>query len=449
VALAEGRGRRRARVLAAAVAAVAMAAASGGSIAPSSASPRTAEETRTHALDVASCLTRSTCDTPRRFRVAYGIEPLVEHGIDGRGQTVVLLELAAPPSKPPTTTDIRQDLERFDRMFDLPAARLGVVDSLARSPDPWGANLEEVEDTEIVHAVAPEAAIREVLVSDAALGSAADQSSDVAAALVLGLRLGSVISLSKSTGEECFTPGEVARLHAALHAAALAKVTVVNSSGDSGAAGKPCPGAQPTSPMVKAVNLLDSDPLTLAVGGTDLRTDPKTGAYAGETAWSVPTGEPLPEAPVGSGGGFSRLFRRPAYQDGVPGIGATRGVPDVAADADADGGMALVVGDGRSDFLTGAGGTSAAAPLWAAVIALADEDAGRHLGFVNPAIYRIGRSAAYHRAFHDVTTGTNTVRSSSQTVTGYDAGPGWDPVTGWGSPNAAVLVPLLAKGGGR
>ena len=90
-------------------------------------------------------------------------------------------------------------------------------------------------------------------------------------------------------------------------------------------------------------------------------------------------------------------------------------------------------------------GTSAAAPLWAAVIALADQYAGRNLGFVNPALYRIGRSPYYHQAFHDVTTGTNTVQFPTQTITGYQAAPGWDPVTGWGSPKAQVLVPLLAR----
>jgi hypothetical protein len=83
-------------------------------------------------------------------------------------------------------------------------------------------------------------------------------------------------------------------------------------------------------------------------------------------------------------------------------------------------------------------------PLWAAVIALADQYTGRHLGFANPALHRIGRSTYYHQAFHDVTTGTNTVTSPTQTITGYQAAPGWDPVTGWGSPNAQVLVPLLA-----
>jgi len=78
---------------------------------------------------------------------------------------------------------------------------------------------------------------------------------------------------------------------------------------------------------------------------------------------------------------------------------------------------------------------------------LADQCAGRPLGFINPAIYRIGRGPRYHSAFHDITTGSNTVTNSTRTVTGYRAAPGWDPVTGWGSPDAQVLVPLLAIGG--
>jgi subtilase family serine protease len=102
-------------------------------------------------------------------------------------------------------------------------------------------------------------------------------------------------------------------------------------------------------------------------------------------------------------------------------------------------------GGGKNYALLAGGGVSVAAPLWAAVIALADQYAGRHLGLVNPALYRIGHSAHYHQAFHDVTTGTNTVTFPTQTITGYHAAPGWDPVTGWGSPNAQVLVPLLAR----
>ncbi|HEV7958249.1 MAG TPA: hypothetical protein VGP11_02185, partial [Acidimicrobiales bacterium] len=88
--------------------------------------------------------------------------------------------------------------------------------------------------------------------------------------------------------------------------------------------------------------------------------------------------------------------------------------------------------------------TSASAPIWAGVIALADQYAHRDLGDVNPAIYDIGRSATYHRAFHDVTSGSNTPSFPGKKITGYHAGPGWDPVTGWGSPDAQYLVPLLA-----
>ena len=90
-------------------------------------------------------------------------------------------------------------------------------------------------------------------------------------------------------------------------------------------------------------------------------------------------------------------------------------------------------------------GTSASTPLWAGVIALADQQAGHHLGFVNPAIYAIARGPAYHRAFHDVVTGDNSVLWPTGVFTGYNAGPGWDPVTGWGSPDAQVLIPLLAR----
>ena len=108
--------------------------------------------------------------------------------------------------------------------------------------------------------------------------------------------------------------------------------------------------------------------------------------------------------------------------------------------------MALVISDGANRYtIRDSGGTSASAPLWAALIALADQYAGRHLGVVNPAIYRIGRSASDQNALHDITTGNNTPAFPGHPMTGYMATPGWDPVTGWGSPNAQALIPLLAR----
>jgi subtilase family serine protease len=398
------------------------------------------------------CDSVTTCFTPRQLQVAYGIRPLLDRGIDGRGQTVVFPELAEPRMAPPQVSDIRQDLAQFDHLFGLPAARLRVVTSLAGPASPWLAYGEEVLDLEMVHALAPGAALSVVLVKATSLNSTANAVAASVAALRLGLSQGGVISISAAGqigGEHCVTREQVARLHAALQAAAARWVTVVAASGDMGAAGEPCSvidaltGRAFPAP-VKEVSLLPSDPLVLAAGGTSLTASHTTGAYIGETGWGLPFGEPGSSFQA-SGGGFSHLFARPGYQDGVPGIGATRGVPDVAADASGHTGMAIVISDGNKTDIRNSGGTSATAPIWAALIALADQYAGRHLGLVNPALYRIACGPLYHQAFHDMTQGSNTVSFPPKTITGYRAAPGWDPVTGLGSPDAKVLVPLLAR----
>ena len=167
------------------------------------------------------------------------------------------------------------------------------------------------------------------------------------------------------------------------------------SSGDGGAISDL--GTFGSSTPVKEVSLPASDPLVLAVGGTSLTANPVTGAYVSETALNT-----LPQLidghSQGSGGGFSHLFARPAYQDGVPGIGAMRGVPDVAGDGSSSTGMAFVfAAPGGAYALLSEGGTSAAAPFWAGLIALADQEAGHPLGFVNPAIYQIARGPLYRQ----------------------------------------------------
>jgi subtilase family serine protease len=395
--------------------------------------------------------------TPRLFRTAYGVTSLLDRGIDGRGQTVVLLEAAQAPGAP-GATDVRQDLALFDRLFALPATDLKVTTSLASGASPYLANNEEAGDAEMVHAIAPGAAIQVILLPGAS-GSSTNNTkqfiSEVAEGLRLAPRLGGVVSISGGRGEQCATPAEMTTLNGALQADRDQGVTVIAASGDMGAASSPCTGSDGTvSAPARGVNLPASDPLVLAVGGTSLRADHVTGAYQGETAWNTPAPAavrsllpPGLEAPVASGGGFSSIFPRPAYQAGIPGTGATRGVPDVAASASPYAGMAAAIEfDGKAGVAV-ADGTSAGAPFWAGIIALADQDAGRHLGFINPAIYLIGRGRGYHRAFHDVVTGDNTVNYPSGSVTGYRAAPGWDPVTGWGSPDAQVLVPLLAAEG--
>jgi subtilase family serine protease len=352
-------------------------------------------------------------------------------------------------------TDLRQDMAAFDRRFRLPAARMRVVSTLAGARSPWLAFGEEVLDVEVVHALAPGATLVILLLPSTSLDNTKNAVSAAVAESRLGPALGGVMSISAAGqigGEHCVSRAQAASVHAALQAAVSRGMTVVTASGDIGAAAYQCDlysaltGTAPASP-VKGVLLLASDPLVLSAGGTSLTASPATGAWISETAWGLASGNPGDQGGSfqASGGGFSQLFARPAYQAGVSGIGATRGVPDVSADASDRTGVAVVFSDGAQEMIESHGGTSASAPIWAALIALADQYAGHRLGLVNPAIYQIARGPRYHQAFHDVTTGSNTVQFPPTTVTGYPAAPGWDPVTGWGSPDAQALIPLLAR----
>jgi subtilase family serine protease len=369
-----------------------------------------------------SCpLQQSPCYSPHQFRAAYGVQPLLDSGIDGRGVTVTVL---SPTPSPGDATDIRQDLAAFNTMFGLPAARIQIVTTLAGAAAPWRAAGEEVGDFEMIHAIAPAATLRVVLFPSSWIQSAANATADMLAALRLAVSGTDVASISWSLGEHYFTKAQAAQMHSILLGAAARQVTVLASSGDNGAFSDEWFGDRP----VEEVSLPASDPLVLGVGGTTLTAEP-SGAYVSETAWA-------------GGGGFSHLYARPAYQDGVPGISAMRGVPDVAADAGHPGPPIVFAGG----IIETPIGTSGSTPLWGGVIALADQYAHHDLGFVNPAIYRIGRSPGYRKAFHDVAAGNDYLAvGSSATITGYQAGPGWDPITGWGSPYAQVLVPLLAR----
>jgi subtilase family serine protease len=394
------------------------------------------------------------CYTPQVFRVAYGIGPLLDRGIDGRGETVTVLDPAPPPGAPsPTATDtqfppqgpnvgdIRQDLAAFDRMFRLPAAPIQIVTTLAGAGSPYQASNLEAQDVEMVHAIAPAAALRVVLLPADFLASPATATADMIAGLRLAVSGTDVASISWDLGEHFFTKAQVAQVNSILLGAEAHHVTVVATSGGNGGFSDTWFGGTP----VAEVSLPASNPLVLAVGATTLIADPATGTYISETPLNGQAGPS--EFAGASGGGFSHLYARPAYQDGVPGISAMRGVPDVAGDADQQAGLSIVTAGGGRISVNPDQGTGAPTALWAGLVALADQDAHHDLGFVNPAIYRIARGASYHTAFHDITTGSNiqTLPYPAGTA-GYQARPGWDPATGWGSPDAQVLVPLLAQG---
>ncbi|WP_338204145.1 S53 family peptidase [Candidatus Nephthysia bennettiae] len=170
-------------------------------------------------------------------------------------------------------------------------------------------------------------------------------------------------------------------------------------------------------------------PTVTSVGGTTMFQTPQ-GTYQKEAAW----GNPISEA--GTGGGLSQHFKRPAYQKG-PGVdnqfsNGNRQVPDVAAVADQNTGYHVVLG-GRDHQI---GGTSAAAPLWAAVTALIDQDFQKRglkpVGFANPALYWMAQNGSQLPSppFHQVTEGNNLA---------YLAAPGWNYCTGLGSLQAGAL----------
>lgn len=308
------------------------------------------------------------CFSPQQFRVAYGIQPLLDRGIDGRGETVTVL--VPVPLANEGLTDIREDLESFDSMFRLPAARIVVVTRLAGSASPWQATDEEVGDTEFVHAVAPAATLRVVLFPSDWGASPTNATADMLAGLRLVVSHTDVASISWSLGEHYFTKAQVAEMRSILLGAAAHHVTVIGSSGNGGW----FPSDRRWGKQVKEVSLPASDPLVLGVGGTTLTANRSTGVYIGERAWSD------------SGGGFSHLYARPAYQKGVPRIATARGVPDVAGDADEAYGMARVDSQGGKGSLWAAAGTSNSAPLWGGLVALADQYAHHNLGSVNPTI---------------------------------------------------------------
>lgn len=175
----------------------------------------------------------------------------------------------------------------------------------------------------------------------------------------------------------------------------------------------------------------------IQVGGTTLSTTGPGGAWAGETAWNWGGGQ-------GTSGGVSANFGIPAWQQGISmtashGSTTMRNVPDVALTGD---NVFVAYGNGTTGHF---GGTSCAAPLWAAFTALVNQQAAQAaappVGFLNPALYAIGKSANYNNCFHDTATGNNYWSSSPAN---FPAVTGYDLCTGWGTPNGTNLINALA-----
>lgn len=352
--------------------------------------------------------------TPDDVSSFYGIAALRARGLDGAGETVVFPELNSPGDVP----KLRLDLAYYAAKYHLPPFDLTVRSSPAWHPlatgDSYGSSAlsEAALDLEIVHAIAPKAKL--VIYTEGR-----GYIDGLGAELAMVREHPTAIISDSIGGCELGIPSASALkvIQAPWDRQAQQNMTHFAASGDSGA-------FDCGQDHQAAVDFPADLPTITAVGGTTV-FQTTTGAYGREVVW----GDPLARA--GGGGGIARLYTRPDYQHG-PGIpaGKARLVPDVAAVADSHSGWYIRT-DGEDHQI---GGTSAAAPLWAGVAALIDQDlvAGhlRRIGVANPALYWIGRRNGSLHAFHDVTVGNNLL---------YVAHAGWDNATGWGTPDAAAL----------
>jgi subtilase family serine protease len=249
---------------------------------------------------------------------------------------------------------------------------------------------------------------------------------------VIDNNIGNVISMSFGEGEQCMDPTLQAAEHSLFDAATARGVSLFAASGDQGAA-QYC--TDPNS-LFKGVSIPASDPNVTGVGGTQLVADLTTGVYRSESVWNQPA------YGIGGGGGFSTLYPRPSFQNGVEGVSSMRGVPDVSYSAALDGSAIVAWGSsGTPGEFWIFYGTSVGTPQWAAIVAIADQTADRPLGNVNPALYELGAAhMTYVDVFHDITTGNNDFPP----ISGYSAQPGWDAASGLGTPIANNLVRELA-----
>ncbi len=342
--------------------------------------------------------------TPRQIAAAYNFPTAV----NGAGETVAIIELGGGFSQ--------TDLDSYFAGLGLtsPSVTAVGVDGASNSPGvDQNADGEVMLDIEVLGAVAP--GVKIVVY----FSNPADQGflDAVSTAVHDTTNHPSVVSISWGGPEDSWTQQARTQMEQILTEAAAVGMTVTVASGDNGSSDGVNDGKQ-------HVDFPASAPHALACGGTSLQI---TGdQITSETVWNDGAGGGA------GGGGISIEFAVPSYQSpihmpdnvdtGQPG----RGVPDVAGDADPQTGYSILVDGGRQAV----GGTSAVAPLWAALTALLNESLGRSVGFLQPQVY----AASAPAGFHDITQGNNGK---------YQAGPAWDPCTGLGSPNGTALLHAL------
>src|ERR1700722_461230 len=381
------------------------------------------------------------CYSPQEMRTAYGLNNLINSGMVGSGQTIVLIESYGSPT-------VAADLQTFDQDYGLPdPPSLTVISPLGTVPfDPndsgqVGWAFETTLDVQWAHAIAPGAAI--VVMTSPVNETEGVQGMPEFLALekyALDHHLGKIISQSWGATENTLFDAAGRKVlddFSDLYERARSERVTVFA----------CPGARGSSNVelggvtiypFPTVGFPASSPLVTAVGGTSLYAD-TSGTYQSETVWD--------EVALGGGaggGGISQVFHEPGYQketlpDGAQRqLGHMRGLPDISYNADPYTPILVYVG-----FLGSAnagyyfiGGTSEGSPQWAGIAADLNQYAGRPLGFLNPAIYSIGGSGHFHEIGRDITVGNNGYNG----VPGYLAAPGWDLASGWGTPDLDKIM---------
>jgi subtilase family serine protease len=397
-------------------------------------------------LTTAKCLAtiKLRCYSPLQYRVAYDLNPLYAANITGKGQTIMIIDSFGSPT-------IGHDLAYFSRQWGLPGATLNIFkvgklppfDKNNATMDGWAE--ETTLDVEYAHAVAPGATIDLVETPVAETEGVTGFPEMMAAEKTLIDRGGvDVISQSFGATENTFpgfAQGSYASLQSLRYAfkdAAQHDVTVLAAAGDTGATNDEPDGA--SLYPYRAVAWPSSDPLVTSVGGTQLLLAQDGNKIQPDQVWNDNYGA--------SGGGLSAVFTRPAFQDGVASLVQDhRGTPDISMSAAVSGGawvyQSFEPGGAGWEIL---GGTSEATPLFAGVVALASQKAGHPLGDIDSALYALGaqsrlKGGPAQTGILDVTSGSNTFGA----VTGYNAGPGYDLASGWGTIDAARFVPALAR----
>ena len=366
-------------------------------------------------------------DTPQQLQNAYGYNAINFGGVkgDGAGQTIAVIDAGNNPGFVPSTSPSfsTSDLAKFDQAFGLPDPVFGMYNQTGGTTLPgevnanWG--VEIALDIEWAHSIAPAAQI-DIVEGDGAT------TADLFTAMDTAVKLGaSVVSMSFGADYEFFGYGslekQIDQTYFAPALAANPNVTFLASTGDDGAD----PGDSPLYPSVS--------PNVIGVGGTTLELS-KTGQWESEIGWSYGSDPGQPD--IAGGGGISNEYTEPTFQDPYQSTGF-RTLPDVASEADPDTGVQVYDSTdfGSSTPFGEVGGTSLASPTWAGLIAIADQGrAATGLAPLGgptqtlPALYGIPAAD-----YHDETVGFNF----------YSAGPGYDLVTGRGSPIATKLIPDL------